>query len=169
MNIIIQRNGFVSTTAFIYDVDKLWAQYLPFDVCCQMAHFSQEVHKSKPQNISRDAVSARSQTERSFYITFFCEWAQPPVNIFACHKFNTKKWHHVFTRSLLLNRQNMATSLPYSNLDSPGLTQIGPLLWQAKQTASVLCQLKPATQVGQSKLALANLGQSTVAFIKSMN
>ena len=52
--------------------------------------------------------------------------------------------------------------LPQSYLDSPGLTQIGPLLWQAKQTVSALCQLQPATQVGQSKLPLANLGQSTV-------
>ena len=31
-------------------------------------------------------------------------------------------------------------SLPYSNLDSPGLILIGPPVWQAKHTASVPCQ-----------------------------
>ena len=35
--------------------------------------------------------------------------------------------------------------LPCYNANSPGLTYIGPLLWQAKQTMSALCQLQPAT------------------------
>ena len=49
-------------------------------------------------------------------------------------------------------------SLLYTNANSPGLTSIGPLLWQAKQTVSSLCQLQPATYVSHSKLALAKLG-----------
>ena len=37
------------------------------------------------------------------------------------------------------------SQLPYSNRISPWLTEFGPLLWQAKQTVSALCQLQPAT------------------------
>ena len=47
--------------------------------------------------------------------------------------------------------------VPYYGVNSPPcLTSIGPLLWQAQQTMSALCQLQPATQVGQSTLTLAN-------------
>ena len=38
-------------------------------------------------------------------------------------------------------------NLPYSEYYRfwPGLTEIGPLLWQAKQTMAALCQLQDAT------------------------
>ena len=32
------------------------------------------------------------------------------------------------------------SALPYTNRISPGLTEFGPLPWQAKQTVSALCQ-----------------------------
>ena len=35
--------------------------------------------------------------------------------------------------------------VPYTNRIWPGLTEFGPLPWQAKQTVSALCQLQPAT------------------------
>ena len=35
--------------------------------------------------------------------------------------------------------------ISYSNRISPWFTEFGPLPWQAKQTVSTLCQLKPAT------------------------
>ena len=69
---------------------------------------------------------------------------------------------HVVMSGKLVCQNQMVENVPYSNLDSPGLTQIGPLPWQAKQTVSALCQPQPATQLGQSMLDLANLGQNTV-------
>ena len=48
--------------------------------------------------------------------------------------------------------------IPYSNLDSPGLTQIGPLVWQAEADIELTLSALPTTAVGQFKLNLANLG-----------
>ena len=53
--------------------------------------------------------------------------------------------------------------LPYSNLDSPWVTQIGPPMWQAKADTELTLSASPATAVGQSKLNMANLGLTTVA------
>ena len=39
----------------------------------------------------------------------------------------------------------LGKSIPCYNVCSPGLTSVRPLLWQAKQTVTALCQLQPAT------------------------
>ena len=65
-------------------------------------------------------------------------------------------WLICFTFISFLRKRNIkaqdviSRALPYSNISSPGLTEFGPLPWQAvaKQTASASCQLQPTTEAG---------------------
>ena len=71
---------------------------------------------------------------------------------------------HIYHGIIRVKSIIFSFQLPWSNAFWPGLTPFGPLLWQVKQTVSTLCQLQPATQVGQKALALAKRRYSTVHF-----
>jgi len=73
------------------------------------------------------------------------------------------KWSNE-TDEQILSLNKIIYRIPYYNAISSGLTYFGPLLWQAKQTLSDLCQLQPATQVGKSSLVPAKQCWSTVLF-----
>jgi len=73
------------------------------------------------------------------------------------------KWSNE-TDEQILSLNKIIYRIPSYNAISSGLTYFGPLLWQAKQTLSDLCQLQPATQVGKSSLVPAKQCWSTVLF-----
>ena len=52
---------------------------------------------------------------------------------------------------------------PYSNLDSPGLTQIGSPMWQAEADTELTLSALLATAVCQLTLTLVNWRYSTVS------
>ena len=47
-------------------------------------------------------------------------------------------------------------NLQYYNVSSPGLTSIGPPMWQAEADTVLTLSALPATAVGQLTLTLAN-------------
>ena len=47
-------------------------------------------------------------------------------------------------------------TLPYNNANSPGLTPIGPPMWQAEADRKLTLSALPATAVDQLTLTLAN-------------
>ena len=46
--------------------------------------------------------------------------------------------------------------VPYFNVNSPGLTAIGPPMWQAEADRELTLSALPATAAGQSTLTMAN-------------
>ena len=68
---------------------------------------------------------------------------------------------------LIQTTKKIGMSIPYSNLDSPGLTQIGPPMWQAEADTELTLSASPATAVGQSNGPLdPSGGQKIQCFIK---